>query len=125
MGLALPSTADPDYASLEALVFHVLRAARGYMTWICEKLALPDPHIDEQPPLERVEAEAERFLSHLLERWQLPLADIEEKRFDEVHLSRWGVQMSIEAMLEHAVVHPMRHTFQLEELMEGSAGPSR
>lgn len=27
-----------------------------------------------------------------------------------------------ESMLEHAVVHPLRHTFQLEELMEAQAG---
>jgi hypothetical protein len=26
--------------------------------------------------------------------------------------------MCIESMLEHAVLHPMRHRFQLEELME-------
>ena len=29
-GVALPATADPNYASLEVLLQHVLRAARGY-----------------------------------------------------------------------------------------------
>jgi hypothetical protein len=34
-----------------------------------------------------------------------------------LHTSRWGAPMNVEAMFEHAVVHPMRHRFQLEELI--------
>jgi hypothetical protein len=34
------------------------------------------------------------------------------------HKTRWGEDMSCESMLEHAVMHPHRHRFQLEELME-------
>jgi hypothetical protein len=34
----LPPTDDPAYASLGALGRHVLGAARGYMTWMCEML---------------------------------------------------------------------------------------
>ena len=113
----LPRTDDPNYVSMSALLYHVLRCPRSYMIWMCEKLGLPDPGIDEPPAADRIEAEAGRFLSHVLDRWRLPLAGVEEKRFDEVYPSRWGVPMSIESMLEHAVVHPLRHAFQLEELM--------
>jgi hypothetical protein len=116
-GMALPKTDDPSYASHPALLHHVLRCPRSYMVWICGKLGLPDPGIEEPPPVERIESEADRFLSHVLERWRLPLAGVEEKRFDEVYPSYWGVQMAVESMLEHAVTHPMRHAFQLEELM--------
>ena len=117
-GTALPATTDPDYVSLPALLHHALRASRGYMTWLCEKLGLPDPGIDPAPQADRVEAEAERYLEHLLERWRLPLAGVEEKRFESIHKTRWGEDMSCESMLEHAVMHPHRHRFQLEELME-------
>jgi uncharacterized damage-inducible protein DinB len=117
-GVKLPETDDPNYASLQALLLHVLRAARGYMTWMCEKLGLEDPEIASAPDIEHVEREAERYLAHLLERWRHPLSIVEEKRFDEMHQTRWGGTLSIEAMLEHAVVHPMRHAFQIEELME-------
>ena len=48
-------------------------AARGYMTWMCEVLELPDPEIRIPP--------------------------------------------EPTALLEHAVMHPIRHAFQLEELM--------
>ena len=114
----LPSTQDPNYASLESLLKHSLKAARGYMTWLCEKLGLPDPGIDPEPEVSRVEQAAGRYIEHLLERWRLPLADVEEARFGTIHKSRWGEDMSLEGMLEHAVMHPLRHRFQLEELME-------
>jgi len=114
----LPSTQDTDYASLETLLHHGLRAARGYMTWLCEKLGLPDPGIDPAPEASVVEKVAEQYIEHLLERWRLPLADVEETRFGATHKTRWGEDMSSEGMLEHAVMHPLRHRFQLEELLE-------
>jgi uncharacterized damage-inducible protein DinB len=117
-GVRLPATEDPDYASLDALLHHALRAARGYITWLCEKLGLQDPGIDPAPEVARVEREAERYVEHLLARWRMPLADIEEKRFSATHKTRWGEDMSCEGMLEHAVMHPVRHRFQLEELLE-------
>jgi uncharacterized damage-inducible protein DinB len=116
--LKLPATKDPSYASLETLLHHGFRASRGYMTWLCENLGLPDPGIDEAPEASRVEQEADRYLEHLLKRWRLPLAEVEEKRFEAIHKTRWGEDMSLEGMLEHAVMHPLRHRFQLEELME-------
>lgn len=116
--LALPATADPDYASLERLLLHVLGAARGYMVWICSVLGLPDPGIDPAPGAESAEAEAEPYLDHLLARWRLPLTEVAEERFGEAYPSRWGVPYCVDAMLEHAVMHPIRHRFQLEELLE-------
>ena len=113
----LPVTDDPDYASLEALLHHGLRAARGYMTWLCEKLGLPDPGIDPAPAAAGIAEAADAYLEHLLARWRLPLAGVPAERFAETHKSRWGADMSCESMLEHAVVHPQRHSFQLGELM--------
>ena len=114
----LPATNDPSYASLETLLHHALAAGRGYMTWLCEKLGLPDPGIRPAPEAQVVAKEADAYLEHLLERWRLPLVGVEEERLQAIHTTRWGEQMSLEAMLEHAVMHPVRHRFQLEELME-------
>src|ERR1039457_5148561 len=47
--VSLPQTDDPNYASLEALGRHVFSAAGGYMSWMCEVLALPDPGIRSAP----------------------------------------------------------------------------
>ena len=116
--ITLPTTDDSDYESIEHLMHHVLRAARGYMVWICEKLDLPDPKIHEVPSLDKIEKEAEQYLEHLLKRWALPLVDVEPKRYSEMYVSSWKMEMCIEAMIEHAVMHPIRHEFQLKELLE-------
>ena len=50
--IAMPKTKDPDYTSPVSLLRHVLSAARGYMTWMCENLKLPDPDIRPVPELD-------------------------------------------------------------------------
>jgi hypothetical protein len=62
------------------------------------------------------------YLEHVLERWREPLRDVPAERFVETHVSNWGEDFTLESMLEHAVVHPMRHALQLEELMGPGAG---
>lgn len=116
-GLALPETKDPDYATPQAVLRHVLGAARGYMTWMCEKLGLPDPKIDLPPDAAEVEAKAASYLEHVIEGWRSPLLGLTEVRSNEEHKSRWGTTYCIDGMLEHAVMHPIRHTFQLKELL--------
>ncbi len=114
----LPETDDEDYQSLETLLKHILRAARGYMVWMCKQLELPDPNIKEAPDLATIEAEADSYLKHVLARWRSPLADVPEDKFGpHSYTSNWGEAFSIDSMLEHAVMHPIRHEFQLKELL--------
>jgi uncharacterized damage-inducible protein DinB len=115
----LPQTDDPSYESLATLGRHVLRAARGYMTWMCEKLQLPDPEIRETPATEEIVGAADSFLEHVLERWRVALKDVADDQLETPEYpSRWKTLYSIDAMLEHAVMHPIRHKFQLEELLK-------
>jgi len=118
-GILLPKTDDPNYESFDMLLRHVLRWARGYMKWICEKLELPDPEIKAVPEANVIEAEAESYLRHLLEQWRKPLTDVPEGRFYKPeYTAPWKSNYCIDAMLEHAVMHPLRHSFQLTELMQ-------
>ena len=122
IGIVLPQTTDPAYKSLETLLRHPLKSSRGYIVWICQKLDLPDPEIDPVPKLEQIEQSAEKFLEHLLQRWQLPLRDVPEERFfDRTYTSNWDAEYCIEAMLEHAVLHPIRHEFQLLNLIKATS----
>ena len=119
-GVTLPDTRDPSYESMEEVLRHVLRAARGYMTWICEKLELPDPGIEPTPEADAIAAEARDYMEHVLERWRTPLAGVTDEQLDRgIYTSRWGTEYCIDAMLEHAVMHPIRHEFQLRKLMDG------
>jgi hypothetical protein len=123
-GVFLPQTDDPNYESFDMLLRHVLRWARGYMNWICEKLELPDPDIKAVPEAEVIEAEVNDYLQHLLKQWRRPLIDVPEERFYKPEFTApWKSDYCIDAMLEHAVMHPIRHDFQLRELMEKSKAP--
>jgi uncharacterized damage-inducible protein DinB len=119
VNITLPQTDDPNYVSLEMLLSHVLRAARSYMVWMCEKLALPNPDINPPPQVEVIETEAGSYLTHLIDRWRLPLVEVEEERFHKPEYpSNWGTRYCVDAMLEHAVMHAILHRVQLEELLE-------
>jgi len=119
-GIELPETDDASYESLATLLRHVVRAARGYLTWTCGVLDLPDPGIPPVPQADEIEERAEEYVEGLLEAWSSSLATVEEPRFHRPeYRSRWGTLYCVDAMLEHAVMHPIRHGFQLEELMKG------
>lgn len=115
--VTLPPTDNRHYASRAHLVRHVFNAARGYMRWMTEKLGLPEPDIDEVPELDHVRERAEAYMEHLLDGWRTPLRSVTEEQLDQVFDAYWGEPYSIDSMLEHAVMHPARHAFQLEELL--------
>lgn len=118
LGIVLPKVNDPDYESMETLLLHVLRAGAGYLNWICERLNLPNPGIEEAPHTDEIEVKADAYLSHLLDRWRLPLRDVAEESFYRPeYTSRWKTLYCIDAMMEHAVMHPSRHSLQLEEFI--------
>ena len=114
--MALPETDDPNYESFDALLRHVLSWARRYMIWMCEMLSLSSPQVPPVPEVAAVDGEADRYLEELLRRWRTPLADVPEERFYKPEYEApWKVKYCIDAMLEHAVMHPVRHRFQLIE----------
>ena len=118
LNIKLPQTDDEDYQSLETLLKHIFRAARGYITWTCSKLNLPDPEIEPAPKPGLIKSKIDYYLDHLLEKWKHPLTEIPEEKFHApTFTSNWGVKYCIDAMLEHAVMHPIRHEFQLRNLI--------
>ena len=118
--VTLPPTDDPAYASLGALGRHVLGAAGGYMVWMCEVLTLPDPGIRSAPDAAGIVRDADDYMEHVLERWLDPLREVPDERLETPEYpSEWKTRYSIDSMLEHAVMHPIRHAFQLDELIKG------
>jgi hypothetical protein len=118
-GVNLPRTTDPAYQSLDLLMRHPLRSCRGYLTWLCEVLARPEPKVPDPPEAHRVAAEGAAYLKLLAKAWAKHMAWMPSEVLDSftVYESRWGAPMTVEAMFEHALAHPMRHRFQLEELI--------
>ena len=117
-GIPLPQTDDPSYQSAEHLGGHVFRAARNYLTWIGEFVNRPVMDVDSDTEAASIARKGRVFMDEVLAAWRRHLALLEDQEMTPVsRKSRWGEDYNIEQMLEHAVVHPMRHRIQLERLM--------
>ncbi len=122
-GAPLPATDDPSYESNEHLAGHVLRSSRNYLTWIGDCVGRPVTDLDPETDPVTIAGRGAAFMEEVLAGWRRHLASLEDSELAPVkYKSRWGEDYSIEQMLEHAIVHPMRHRIQLERLAGGSAG---
>ena len=122
-GTPLPATDDPSYQSIEHLGGHVLRSSRGDLAWIgeCVKRPVTDLYAETDPVA--IAGRSAAFMEEVLAGWRRHLALLEDREIaPATYKSPWGEDYSIEQMLEHAVVHPMRHRIQLERLAAGGAG---
>jgi len=82
-------------------------------------LELPDLEIKPAPEADKIENEADEYIIYLLEKWRIPLSDLAEEKFHSpTFKSNWDVDYCIDAMLEHVVMHAIKHEFQLKNLME-------
>jgi uncharacterized damage-inducible protein DinB len=108
--------------NVRGILCHVTFAILSYACWLARVRGRLEPEVEKREKaafLEHVRsqsdaagfAEASRRAS---ERLYAVMAEIAESELDGEHRSNWGITYSIEAMLEHALVHLMRHRRQLE-----------
>ena len=109
---------DEDYESIDRLGTHVLKAARSYLGRITEFLGRPAADLDMADDVADLTARSDEFAESLLAAYERHLASATDEELGAwVHKTRQGNPISIEMMLEHAVVHPMRHRVQLERIL--------
>ena len=118
-GAPMPeANGDASYASRETLLGHALMAARGYLTRIGEWVGRPVTDVDSTTDARDVAARAAAFAEDIFAAYRRHLALITNEELEkQEHRTRWGDLMSVEMLLEHAVVHPMRHRIQLERIL--------
>lgn len=116
--LPLPASEDPDYASLEILVTHVLTASGAYLAWMCRSMNLDPPDVGPAPETAFTRETAPAYLERVLAAWRLPLVDLEEEQlYRPGYPTSRGIDVCVETMLQHAVMHPIRHDYQLRKLL--------
>ncbi len=109
---------DESYASRDALVTHVVSAARGYLTWIGECVARPVTDVSAERDPAKIAPRARPFAEAVLAAWRRHLSSLADAELGPtLFRTRWGEFFSVETMLEHALAHPMRHRIQLERLV--------
>ena len=111
-------TKDEDCRSVQTIMSHVVRAGYGYADYIREQLPLastrPQPKLlSRQESLEQLEAALRYTIETLDGRWEMSAEEISSIVIN----SRWGAVYDLDGLLEHAIVHILRHRRQIEKFI--------
>lgn len=112
------TTKDEDCRSVQTVMRHVVRAGYGYAGYIREATGSPSPR-SEVPLASRLDCLEQ--LSTMRAYTEGTLADKWEWTDQQIMAlkvqSRWGPVFDLEQLLEHAIVHVLRHRRQIERFL--------
>lgn len=117
-----PLTEDTNCRSIQTVLSHVIKAGYNYVIAIRKNLG-EDIAFHETILLNSI-SEYEMAFDELIQYTERLFDDFPEmqlevfKQEDKI-LSRWGQQYDPEQILEHAIVHVMRHQRQIERFLQG------
>jgi uncharacterized damage-inducible protein DinB len=120
VALADASTKDPDCKSIQTVLSHVVRAGYGYVVEIRRSIG-EDVAFKEGELLNSVEEyhlalnEMFQYNAQLLEDHSS--LQLEEYKNENKIAVRWGQKYDVEQLLEHAIVHVLRHRRQIEKFL--------
>jgi len=111
-------TQDEGCRSIQTILQHVVRAGYGYAGYIREAYGVeakrPEVPLSKRlETLDQLEAMLAYTVTTLEDKWEMPDEQITAIK---IH-SRWGVVYDLEQLLEHAIVHILRHRRQIERFL--------
>ena len=120
-----PTTEDEDCRSVQAVMSHVVNAGYGYADLLRRAFSIPStrpPKALFSPPdyLEQLDAVLAYTAETLEGRWRMT----DEEITATVIKAGWGPTYDAEQLLEHAIVHVLRHRRQIEKFMHRGLIPA-
>jgi len=113
-------TKDPDCKSIQTVLTHVVRAGYGYVTEIRKYLG-EDVEFKDGVILDSIESYHQALNDMFQYNVQLfedhPEIQLEEYKDENKIAVRWGQKYDVEQLLEHAIVHILRHRRQIEKFL--------
>jgi len=114
-------TKDDDCRSVQTIISHVINSGFGYANYIRDWYSIskssPDRRLISQKDFS---SELDKVLAYtsetLLDKWEFSDEEIMKVKM----IVRWGPQYDLEQLLEHAVVHILRHRRQIEKFAVAS-----
>lgn len=108
--------------NVRGILCHVTASFYSYSCWMRRVRGRLDPAVEQEQKrafLERVRSLTRAQDFEAASRWASvhyyeTLADVAKDELEQEHKSNWGETLSIELMMEHALVHFLRHRRQLE-----------
>jgi uncharacterized damage-inducible protein DinB len=118
--IADAETKDEDCRSIQTMMNHVIHACYGYADAIRGRFDIPhEPLGKERRQISQAEigGELDKALAYTIETLE-GLWEISYKELDEIVITRKGdFSETIEQLLEHAVLHILRHRRQVEKFL--------
>jgi uncharacterized damage-inducible protein DinB len=110
------NTKDEDCRSIQTIISHVINSGYGYANYIRDWFAIPKSSPERRLILQKdFSTELHKMIIYttetLQDKWELPDDEIMKVKIN----SRYGPQYDLEQMLEHAIVHILRHRRQIEK----------
>lgn len=116
------TTKDPDCRSVQTIMNHVVRATYGYANYIRqefnETFEPRKTNYNLQTPDDAVNALKQGLLyteATLINKYKWKLTY--KKLNQHIINTSWGQRFDIDQLLEHAIVHILRHRRQIEKLL--------
>ena len=111
-------TKDESCRSIQTILSHVIGAGYAYSDYIRDRLGL---EITSSPVDLKQVNHITNFLQRMFE-YMLETVELMSPFTDEIWMStlirtRWGQNYDLEQLLEHAIVHLLRHRRQLEKFL--------
>ena len=116
-----PDTKDEDCRSVQTIISHVINSGYSYANYIRDWFSIPKASPERRPYFrDEFSEEIDKMLSYTSEtlegKWEYSDDEIMKVKM----IVRWGPQYDLEQLLEHAIVHILRHRRQIEKFI--SAG---
>jgi uncharacterized damage-inducible protein DinB len=113
-----PQTNNADCRSVQTIMSHVIRAGYSYADYIREQFSIASTRpqsklLSSQESLKQLDAALRYTAQTLKGKWEMS----DEEISGTVIKSRWGAVYDVEGLLEHAVVHILRHRRQIEKFI--------
>ncbi len=112
------ATTDEDCRSIQTIMTHVIGAGYGYANmlrtvWEMDQVERPRAPVAREDVVPKLRGALDYMGTTLDGRWELPEPDANAMQMQ----ARWGPVYDFEQLLEHAIVHVMRHRRQIERFL--------
>lgn len=113
-----PDTKDEDCRSVQTIMNHVVRAGYGYSNYLRKEFGInSDNPVYQINDADEAISHFERMLEYTVQtlegKWEMPEEEITNIKI----VTRWGTTLHMETLLEHAIVHILRHRRQIERFL--------
>lgn len=113
-------TTNPDCRSIQTILTHVVYAGFGYATTILNR----NGHVQKRPPKQQLSSVSDYLsaLGQVLVFTQEVFHNIDDSELETYEesnkmLTGWQQRYDIEQLMEHAIVHILRHDRQIKNFL--------